>query len=114
MTSAVATIIHAVSPVSILGAGAGATDAAAAGAGATVSSAITEAGTQNAANVRSNAITAKNFTPVTFMVHSSLFDDALFNYSACDNKQGMCQRKSRQGMMKKALIILQDFIPHAE
>jgi hypothetical protein len=48
------------------------------------------------------------------MVHSSLFDDAMFNYSACDNKQGMCQRKSRQGMMKKALIILQDFIPHAE
>jgi hypothetical protein len=44
ITRAVATIIHAVSPVSILGAGAGAADAAAVGAGATVSSAMSEAG----------------------------------------------------------------------
>ena len=53
---------------------AGAAVAAAAGAGATASSAMTETGAQNAANVRSTAITANNFTPATFMVHSSLFD----------------------------------------
>jgi hypothetical protein len=56
---------------------------------------MTEAGAQNAANVRNTAITANNFTPAAFMVRSSLFDDALFNSTTGGNKQGTCQRRSQ-------------------
>jgi predicted nicotinamide N-methyase len=72
MTSAVATIIQAVSPVSIFGAGAGAGITAAVAAGAGASSALPATGARTRANIRHNIITTTGFISPTFMVHPPL------------------------------------------
>jgi len=106
MTIAVATIIHAVSPVSIFGAGVGA--AAAASAGATASYAATSAGESIAASTRNTAATTNDFVNATLMVHSSFINEAMFNYSTDDTKQGICQKRNRERMTKIVLILLCD------
>jgi hypothetical protein len=97
MTRAVATIIQAVSPVSIFGAGAGDAAAVVAG-GAAASSALPAAGARTRANIRHNITTTTGFKSPTFMVHPPLC-------VTCILSEHMIISKAHAKKMSSAILI---------